>query len=402
METKKQRQSTGPVPVESPLTQYLFDKACQRRSPLSGTFELTPQCNFRCRMCYVRQSAEEVAASPRPPVTLERWLELAEQAKAAGMLYLLLTGGEPLLWPDFWPLYERLADMGLLLSVNTNGSLIDAEAVARFRARPPVRINITLYGASAATYEALSSAGAQYARVTGAIEALQAAGLTVKLNGSLTPWNVQDLPAMVRYAQARGLIYEPVSYMFPPVRRAEVTFGENEGRFTPEAAAHARLESVRLQSGGAAYRRYLQGILAGTEPPPGLDEYCRDPRDGKLRCRAGKSTFWVTWDEHLLTCGMLPEPAAELRGRTFAEAWTHLTAASDEIRLSGICEKCADRTLCHACAAMAQAETGSTGGIPRYLCRMVEALRGEAQQILNAPQETNLRRDNTLEEVDET
>ena len=57
-------------------------------------------------------------------MTLERWLEVAEQARASGLLYLLLTGGEPFLWPDFWPLYERLTEMGFVLSINTNGSLI--------------------------------------------------------------------------------------------------------------------------------------------------------------------------------------------------------------------------------------------------------------------------------------
>ena len=51
----------------------------------------------------------------------------------AGTLSILLTGGEPLLWQDFWTLYEELVDMGFQVSVNTNGSLIDEEALLRFR-----------------------------------------------------------------------------------------------------------------------------------------------------------------------------------------------------------------------------------------------------------------------------
>ena len=79
--------------VEKPLTSFLFSKASKSQIPLSGTFELSPVCNFSCRMCYVRKTAAEVAASPRPIMTLDRWLELARQARDAGMLYLLLTGG---------------------------------------------------------------------------------------------------------------------------------------------------------------------------------------------------------------------------------------------------------------------------------------------------------------------
>lgn len=63
--------------VESRLTGYLFARASRMGTPLSGTFELSPVCNFACRMCYVRKTAAEVAASPRPLRTLEQWLDIA-------------------------------------------------------------------------------------------------------------------------------------------------------------------------------------------------------------------------------------------------------------------------------------------------------------------------------------
>lgn len=53
------------------------------------------------------------------------------------------------------------------------------------------------------------------------------------------------------------------------------------------------------------------------------------------------------------------------------------------MRLSGVCGQCPDRDLCHSCAAMAQAETGSPGGIPLYLCHMVEAMKTLARQELD-------------------
>ena len=88
----------------SPLTDYLFYKAGQSGIPLSGTFELTPFCNFSCPMCYVRKTAEEVKSSGRSLRTYEQWLKLAREARDAGMLYLLITGGEPTAWPEFWPM----------------------------------------------------------------------------------------------------------------------------------------------------------------------------------------------------------------------------------------------------------------------------------------------------------
>ena len=44
--------------------------------------------------------------------TAAEWLKLAQEAKEAGMLFLLLTGGEPFLYPEFWELYGELKEMG--------------------------------------------------------------------------------------------------------------------------------------------------------------------------------------------------------------------------------------------------------------------------------------------------
>lgn len=356
------------------LTEYMYTKAGRNRIPIGGTFELSPVCNFACRMCYVRKTAKEVAASPRPALTLEQWLQIAREAREAGMLYLLLTGGEPFLWPGFWELYEALVHMGFLVSINTNGSLIDDAAVERLRRLPPRRVNITLYGASDETYQALCGVGGVFSKVDHAIGALREAGVVVKLNGTMSPFNVRDLDKLVTYAQDRKLILETTTYLFPPVRRDPSMTGVNQ-RFTPAEAARYHLEIFRLQYGEDRYQAYLESIRKGVIPPPGLDESCVDPVDGKIRCRAGKAAFWITWDGWMTPCGMMPEPKVELTGRSFREAWQELTAVSGQLALSGVCTKCPNQQLCHCCAAMALAETGRASGIPTYLCEMVQALK---------------------------
>lgn len=369
------------VRYEAPLTQHLFTKASRMKLPLSGTFELSPVCNFACRMCYVRKTPQEVAAHDRPMLELDRWLEIAREAREAGMLYLLLTGGKPFLWPGFWKLYEQLTDMGFLISINSNGSLIDEEAIARLKARPPARINITLYGASDETYESLCQAKGVFTKVDRAIMGLTSAGILVKLNCSLTPFNAGDLEAMNRYAEERGLILETNTYMFPPLRRAPDMVGQNQ-RFTPGEAAWYHMKRYQLQYGEDTYRLYLKNVVRGMAPPLGLDSSCVDSVDGKIRCRAGKAAFWITWDGWLTPCGMMLEPKADLTGRSFSEAWKDLTLESEALKLSGVCGKCPDRDICHSCAAMAMAETGSAAGIPKYLCQMVEAMKSLAQKEL--------------------
>lgn len=368
-------------PVRSPVTEYMFYKAGQKGIPLSGTFELTPVCNFSCRMCYVRKSAEEVQQCERGLRTKEQWLELARQARDAGMLHLLLTGGEPTIYPDFWELYEELSHMGLILSINTNGSMLDEKAIAILVDRPPRSVNITLYGANDETYERLCQAKGMFAKVDRTITALKDAGIQVKLNCSLTPWNADDLEAMVAYAEERELILDIVTYMFPPLRRDEASIGEND-RFTPEEAARYRLKAYRLQYGEEEYEAFLRKIQEGSVPPPGLEEGCVDLLDGQIRCRAGKSSFWATWDGWMTACGMTIEPKVDMKDGSFADCWEQLKRVFGEVAVSGICHSCKNQQLCHACAAMAQTETGSFSGIPTYLCRQVQEMKRIANETL--------------------
>ena len=100
------------------IKKYVFQKAAINHIPVSGTFELTPRCNLSCEMCYIRMSPAEEAIMGTE-LTTEAWFSLGKQAVDAGMVYLLLTGGEPLLRPDFSEIYSGLAEMGILLTLNT-------------------------------------------------------------------------------------------------------------------------------------------------------------------------------------------------------------------------------------------------------------------------------------------
>ena len=360
--------------IEAPLTSVLFHKASVDKLPLSGTFELTPRCNFNCRMCYIRHSEQEVRQHDRPMRSLEEWKNLADEAEKEGMLYLLITGGEPLLWKDFWPLYEYLKEKGLIISINTNGSLIDELEVKRFRKMPPCRINITLYGASNETYERLCRIPMGFQKVDKAITLLQEAGILVKLNCSLTPYNVCDLEQMVDYAKSKKLILDVNPYMYPPVRKEKFQVGIND-RFSPKQVAQWHMKAYWLRYGDEKYKEFLKRIDKEMIRPLGLNDSCYDCLNGKVRCRAGNAAFWVTWDGYMLPCGMMGSPKADLRKQNFVNAWRDIVKKVEAIHLSSICESCQNNSICLSCAAMAMAETGRFDGIPTYMCEMAQEMK---------------------------
>ena len=84
----------------STFERSLLQKARQKHIPVIGALELLPLCNMNCDMCYVRLSRSEMERQGRLR-TVEEWVRLAEQMQKAGTVFLLLTGGEPLLFPDF-------------------------------------------------------------------------------------------------------------------------------------------------------------------------------------------------------------------------------------------------------------------------------------------------------------
>ena len=380
------------------ITEYLHTKASRLGIPLNGTFELTPLCNMNCRMCYVRMDREQQEAIA-PLRTAEEWLELGRTAKERGMTYLLLTGGEPFLRPDFRQIMQGLHRMGFVLSINSNGTMIDEKTVEWLKETPPIRINITLYGASDETYGRLCRNPRGFTQVTKAIHLLKEAGILVKLNCSVTPYNAEDLEQIFAFAEKEELVVQATSYMFPPLRRDASKVGWND-RFSAEESARQEAWINVYQNGREAYLKHMESeemaSLSGD-----IEEDCMPVEEGngdgdsygkegeRIRCRAGKCSFWVTWDGRFLPCGMLPgENALNVFEAGFDAAWEQAKAEAAAIRLPVRCSTCSLKDKCRACAAMVYTESGNYHDVPVYRCQMAHAYAGACRQV-----EEELRRE---------
>ena len=345
---------------------HLFAKGAEKGTPVSGTFELTPRCTLDCKMCYIHRSPNSCEAIEREKPT-EWWLGLARQARDEGMLLLLITGGEPLLRPDFEDIYLECRKMGLLVSVNTNATLIDDQKVRFFAENPPQRLNITLYGTSEETYANLCGHASAFKKVIYAIKALKEAGVNIKLNYSINPYNKDDMLKAHDLAKALGVPIQPVSYMFPPLRAS----CEGEAvRLSAEDAAMAQFDWQMHHFGEADFKKYLHHIKLG-EAPEEFGEICVDKTGEKINCRAGSTVFWVTWDGKMTPCGMMVTPSADVTD--FNSAWQYIRAERSGVILPAKCTDCSLRKFCDVCAAVTFAETGKFDGVPDYVCQKAMA-----------------------------
>ncbi|MBQ3074791.1 MAG: radical SAM protein, partial [Clostridia bacterium] len=129
--------------------------AMPARFPLNGTLELTLRCNLRCKMCMFRHGDDENDFLKARELTPEQWDTLARQMQEAGVIDLLITGGEPLFREDFCEIYRRIYRYGFLITLYTNATLVDDTVMETLKELPPHKIGVTFYGASDETYESL-------------------------------------------------------------------------------------------------------------------------------------------------------------------------------------------------------------------------------------------------------
>ncbi len=350
------------------IRQVLTRRCAALGIPVSGTFELTPRCNLQCKMCYIRLTPTQMASIGRERTAAE-WIRLAQSARDAGMLFLLITGGEPTLRPDFPEIYEQLAQMGLSISINTNGTLLTPQLQQLWHRLPPAQVCITLYGLSGADYGQLCGDPTAFDRVIAAIDWLRQENILVQLNATMTPHNQNMLPDLETFAKARDLELRVTSYCFPPVRREECSPCEGFSRLPPEEAAFRAVQDLYLRTGQAGLRKQLEDNI-----PPTQEDCIRTEGEG-ISCLAGRAQFWITWDGRMTPCGMLTEPAASPFGQDFASQWEQLRQSCAQIRLCPECAACAHKHTCFNCAAVIHAETGRFDGKPEYMCRFNEAYR---------------------------
>lgn len=352
--------------TEPYLATWLHNQGGQKGLPIGGNFELTPRCNFRCPMCYVHMDPAE-AEKVGKELTAAQWIDLARQARDQGMMFALLTGGEPFIRKDFFEIYEAMKDMGILISINSNGSLLDGEIRERLLENPPVRMNISLYGGCQETYRTMCGQDA-FDRVIGNIQALKEAGVDVRLNLSITPYNRQDIQKIYDISQALNVYVKASSYMYPPIRvnGGQVGCGN---RLTAEDAARCGVEWDLLRFTPEQFAQRAEHMKARIA----LDENeCAADLDTGVSCRAGYSSFWMTWDGRMLPCGMMPGPGESPLEIGFEAAWARIRKQTREIRMPEKCAGCDKRSLCAVCAAVCATETGTFDGVPEYVCRQTE------------------------------
>jgi len=345
-----------PVSLETTLGEVgeeLLKQLGTRRFPLGGSIEVTERCNLACLHCFINQPAGSQTAVARE-LTLAQVKGILDQIADAGCLFLLITGGEPLLRPDFPEIWRYAKQKGMIVSLFTNGTLLTpaiADLLAEWR---PSSIEITLYGATAETYERVTQRAGSFARCMAGIELAIERGLRLNLKTVLIQANRHELEAMRDLSARLGAPYRFDGIIFPRLDGDEIA--ADQILSAADVVALDRQYPERQEEFDRLYRDY------GTTPV--RSEYV-------FSCGAGHRSFHIDSAGRLSLCMMARQPSYDLPQGRFQEGWELLGAALRKKRaLATPCQSCTVGVLCTQCPGWSQLAHGDDETPVDYMCEM--------------------------------
>lgn len=352
---------SAPALEEVTLGQFVAGLLPQaRRVPLQGILETSYRCNLNCVHCYVNLPAGDKAARARE-LPLERLLHLVDEMVDAGVLQLLLTGGEVLVRPDFEPLYLHCLRKGLLVTVFTNGTEVTDRIADLFAAHRPHGIEISLYGATPETYEKVTRVPGSYAKCLAGIRRLRARGLPLKLKTMALVANAHEVPAMRALAQELGLPFNHDTLL-----NARVDCGADR-HHAQQLSAEKAVDLERQDA--AAFARLAAHAREVVGPRP-------DAPDAPLyTCGAGVTGFTVDPFGALQLCQLSRRNSFDLREGSFDEGWNvHFPKLrARRWQTQALCRTCALVGVCGSCPGAAELEHGDPEAVVASFCEIAHA-----------------------------
>lgn len=352
----------------------VFNYAFQNKIPLNGQFELTARCNLHCKMCYVCKPLKDETAVSKE-LSAAQWIELAKQARDTGMLYVLLTGGEVFIRPDFREIYEGMMQLGLRVTIFSNGTLITPEIAKWLADIPPSSMEISLYGGSDETYKTVTGYKAFEMAVRG-IDLLLNEGINLSLRTTVIKDNSGDLDKLVKIADERDLRLRYCFYISP--RRGVYKEVDSTLRLSPYDITQYEMRASQAFSDylGKMRRKYnLKEDYAADKPTEvnendleKIDQSNQVNREDPFRCSAGRSNFWITWDGGMTPCSIMENPVTRPLEAGFVTAWKDLLSLCESIPSCSECRQCSLQDICWACPARLKSETNTFDKPAKYLC----------------------------------
>ena len=318
-------------------------------NPTRVELELTERCNLACRFCYNSQKPIDSSISN---LIIQR---LADE----GVPEIVLTGGEPLVHPNFVSILERCEKLFSKVMVQTNGTLIDDSVANAFVASGVYEVNISIHGNSK-KHDWLTCTDSSYVAAIEALTRLIKKGVRVSSNFVMTKANITALPENIINLYDIGVRCMTLTRFTP----TGIGAGKSDLTLSREEIIYA----VTLADDMSRKLSGLNVLLANSMPrcalPHSLAKYSEC-------CHFGVSRFYVDIVGNVLMCGMSRTKIGNILDTSFAEIKRHSNIFVNHLLgldVPETCMKCRDFNHCRGgCRAAALACSGDLHGEDPYM-----------------------------------
>ena len=334
------------------FSKHIHEEAVANRIPLDGAIEVTYRCNLNCVHCYCNLPINDSTAA-RQEMTYGEICNIVDQVAEEGCLWLLITGGEPLIRKDFIDIYTYIKKKGIIISLFTNGTMITPELADYLKEWPPFSVEISLYGISRAIYERVTGVPGSFDRCMRGIRYLLERKIPLKLKTTVLTLNLHELWDIKKYAESLG-----VEFRFDPTINPRLDGDKQpcQYRITPEEVAELdRKDRDRFRE----WKEFCQKFWGQGNPKV------------IYNCMAGLASFHIDPYCKLQICEMVKTPNFDLRQGKFKEGWYNLFPKIRSQKPEGginNCARCELFTLCDQCPGWALLENNDINMPVEYLC----------------------------------
>nr|NJM04202.1 radical SAM protein [Desulfobacula sp.] len=339
-----------------------LNKAIKKRRLLSLALELTHRCNNNCVHCYINLSANDKKAK-KNELSFEDIKDIVNQAFSMETLWVLLSGGEPLLRDDFCDIYIYLKEKGFLVSIFTNASLISKEHIEVFKKYPPRDIEVSVYGISEITHKRITRKNTFTDTMKG-IERLINSPLSFVLKTAVMQSNHKEflqISEFCKKATNRPFKFDPFLTL-----RLDRNLRKNSRIIKERLSVEEIIELEKLDKNRSTAIK-KQCLSAGT------DDLKED--EDIFRCRAGINSGCIDCYGNFKLCSSLvrKECIYDLKNGSLADAWNNFTPhirmkKSADPLFKKHCGSCSLVHLCMWCPAHSDLETGELDKPAPYFC----------------------------------
>ena len=336
----------------------LHQRQSGERVPLQVSIEVTRRCPLECQHCYNNLPMDDLEARRRE-MTKEEHFRVLDELVEMGCFWLLYTGGEIFARKDFLEIYTYAKKKGFLITLFTNGTIINEQIADYLAEWPPFAIEITLYGRTRETYEALTMIPGSYDRCLRGIKLLKERGLPLKLKTVATSINKHEVMAMQRFAEEElGVEFTTDGQINP---RIDCSQSPLAVRLMPEEVVALDLTSAK---GMSEYRKLVNRDL--NNPPPFTQI------DTLYFCGGGVSSFAVNAFGEVGICVISQQETFSVRAGGVKRVWEESLARLRNRKRTRVtkCIECRIQSLCGMCPANGELENGDRESPVEFLCNV--------------------------------